>query len=62
MARLLRHHGDGDRPRTIAGDLITSYAAMMVLAPLSDWRAGIGHHIHHRPLFSAIIVADWCFV
>jgi inner membrane protein len=40
----------------IAGDVITSYGTM-VLAPLSDWRAGIGTTFIIDPWFSGIIVA-----
>jgi inner membrane protein len=40
----------------IAGDLITSYGTM-VLAPLSDWRAGLGTTFIIDPWFSGIIVA-----
>ena len=40
----------------IAGDLITSYGTM-VLAPLSDWRAGIGTTFIIDLWFSGIIIA-----
>ena len=40
----------------IAGDLITSYGTM-ILAPLSDWRAGIGTTFIIDLWFSGIIVA-----
>src|SRR5438034_9120063 len=40
----------------IAGDLITSYGTM-VLAPLSDWRAGIGTTFIIDLWFSGIILA-----
>ena len=40
----------------IAGDVITSYGTML-LAPLSDWRAGIGTTFIIDPWFSGIILA-----
>jgi inner membrane protein len=40
----------------VAGDLITSYGTM-ILAPLSDWRAGIGTTFIIDAWFSGIIVA-----
>jgi inner membrane protein len=40
----------------IAGDLITTYGTM-ILAPFSDWRAGIGTTFIIDPWFSGIIVA-----
>lgn len=44
----------------IAGDLITSYGTM-VLAPFSDWRAGIGTTFIIDLWFSGIIVAGLIF-
>jgi len=44
----------------IAGDLITSYGTM-VLAPFSDWRAGIGTTFIIDLWFSGIIVAGLLF-
>jgi inner membrane protein len=44
----------------IAGDLITSYGTMF-LAPLSDWRAGIGTTFIIDLWFSGIIVAGLIF-
>src|SRR5262245_17499645 len=43
----------------IAGDVITSYGTM-VLAPLSDWRAGIGTTFIIDLWFSGIIVLGLC--
>lgn len=44
----------------IAGDLITSYGTM-ILAPISDWRAGIGTTFIIDLWFSGIIVAGLVF-
>jgi len=44
----------------IAGDLITSYGTV-VLAPLSDWRAGIGTTFIIDLWFSGIIIAGLAF-
>lgn len=69
LAKLLREPG-GWRPLYgitamaiglhIAGDLITSYGTM-VLAPFSDWRAGIGTTFIIDLWFSGIIVAGLAF-
>ncbi|HUQ24172.1 MAG TPA: metal-dependent hydrolase [Burkholderiales bacterium] len=69
LAKILRHPG-GWRPLYgitamaiglhVAGDLITSYGTM-ILAPFSDWRAGIGTTFIIDLWFSGIIVAGLIF-
>jgi inner membrane protein len=44
----------------IAGDLITSYGTM-ILAPFSDWRAGIGTTFIIDLWFTGIIIVGWLF-